>query len=263
MAFEKKCLIAIVGPSGSGKTAVIDFLASRYPDEFAVPRSVTSRPRRTGEGDGEYDFVTDEEFMAMADGSELLEHSRYAGHWYGLRKSDVQAVLDGGKFAVRAMDFPGAMASGAVRVFLDRDTDSLLDALLARNLPDADTVRRLRQIPEEKRNRAGCHHVVRNDGTIFDAASRIYALATGLPGRFVDGRLRSEWKGGGEMECPCVVNLASGQVSPSREPLSPDGRPPDEETLFLGPNGYPVDLSGNPPGDPDMFFRLPDPAQKP
>lgn len=59
-------LIVISGFSGSGKGTIMKELIARYPEEYALSISATTRGPREGEEDGrEYFFKTKEEFLSM------------------------------------------------------------------------------------------------------------------------------------------------------------------------------------------------------
>ena len=69
-------LIVISGFSGSGKGTIMKELIARYPEKYALSISATTRGPREGEADGrEYFFKTKEEFLAMIEHGELLEHT--------------------------------------------------------------------------------------------------------------------------------------------------------------------------------------------
>ncbi len=50
--------VTVCGPSGVGKTSFVNSLVQRMPERFARVISFTTRPRRDGEGDHEYTFVS-------------------------------------------------------------------------------------------------------------------------------------------------------------------------------------------------------------
>jgi guanylate kinase len=87
MADSHEPLILIVsGPSGSGKSTLVKKLLELPGTMFSI--SVTTRPPRAGETDGEwYHFVSDEEFRRMVERCEFLEHACVFGkHSYGTPK---------------------------------------------------------------------------------------------------------------------------------------------------------------------------------
>ena len=77
--------LIITGTSGSGKTAISRKLFENAP-EFAKVISLTTRRQRGDDVEGEYRFVTKEQFE-VATGS-LLVATRYRNEYYGIAKSD-------------------------------------------------------------------------------------------------------------------------------------------------------------------------------
>lgn len=77
-------LYCITGPSGSGKTSIARELFARE------CMSVTTRPMRDGEVDGEdYQFITKEEFLNLQKDGQLMEVAEYDGHFYGLTAQEL------------------------------------------------------------------------------------------------------------------------------------------------------------------------------
>ena len=70
MNLEKKgILIVVSGFSGAGKGTLMKELLKKYPDDYALSISATSRKPREGEQEGvEYFFKTREEFEKMIEG---------------------------------------------------------------------------------------------------------------------------------------------------------------------------------------------------
>lgn len=82
-------LTVLSGPSGVGKGSVIAAVRRHHPNVW-LSLSVTTRAPRPGEKDGvEYHFITREEYDAMVEADELLEHATYAGNSYGTPRAPV------------------------------------------------------------------------------------------------------------------------------------------------------------------------------
>ena len=99
MNLEKKgILIVVSGFSGAGKGTLMKELLKKYPDDYALSISATSRKPREGEQEGvEYFFKTREEFEKMIEGEELVEYAQYVGNYYGTPKAYVEEQLEAGK----------------------------------------------------------------------------------------------------------------------------------------------------------------------
>ncbi len=102
-------LIVLSGPSGVGKDAV---LAGMRQLNFSLNfiTTVTTRPQRTGEGDKDYHFVSEEKFREMIERRELLEYASVYGNWYGVPKQAVQQALDREQDTIVKVDIQGAAA---------------------------------------------------------------------------------------------------------------------------------------------------------
>lgn len=95
--------LAVCGNSGVGKTTFVDALIREYPDRFRRAKSVTTRPRRDGEGLVEYDFVSEKEFECMVESGHLLNADHVHGNWYGISAHHVGDVVASGLIPVKEM----------------------------------------------------------------------------------------------------------------------------------------------------------------
>ncbi|MEZ4754846.1 MAG: guanylate kinase [Bdellovibrionota bacterium] len=103
-------ILALIGPAGSGKTTLSSILTEKFPDEVKLSISVTSRPKRESEVDGEsYIFVSRDEFMKMVANGEFFEWEETHGNLYGTLKSTVENSISAGEDLVLDIDIRGAL----------------------------------------------------------------------------------------------------------------------------------------------------------
>jgi guanylate kinase len=101
-------LYVISAPSGAGKTSQVGQLLKSM-DGIKVSVSHTTRPMRDGEEDGvHYHFSSREEFEAMRDRGEFLEHADVFGNYYGTSQVWLQEQLDQGVDIILEIDWQGA-----------------------------------------------------------------------------------------------------------------------------------------------------------
>ncbi len=106
---EIRPLVLIVsGPSGSGKSTLVKKILELPGTMPSV--SCTTRARRATESSGKcYDFVSEEEFDAMAARGEFLEYARVFGkHSYGTPKKWLEESRKKGLDLVLEIDVQGA-----------------------------------------------------------------------------------------------------------------------------------------------------------
>jgi guanylate kinase len=142
-------LTVLSGPSGVGKDAVLAAVRRRYPDVW-VSTSVTTRSPRPTETDGvEYHFVDRDEFAAMVEAGELLEHAEYAGNLYGTPREPVLRRLAEGRPAFLVIELQGMrqvrkVMPDAQFVFLAPPSFDELERRLTGRGTESDEVRRQR-----------------------------------------------------------------------------------------------------------------------
>ena len=107
---ENGLLIVLSGFSGSGKGTIMKELLSRYPEQYALSISATTRQPRAGEAEGrEYFFKTKEEFLRMIEQDELLEYAQYVDNYYGTPKAYVREQLKARKNVILEIEIQGAL----------------------------------------------------------------------------------------------------------------------------------------------------------
>ena len=108
MSDRRGLLIILSSPSGAGKST----LARKLSDwdtslEFSV--SATTRAPRVGEEDGkDYFFTAEDDFRAMVNDGDMLEHARVFNNYYGSPKGPVQKAIDSGRDVLFDVDWQGA-----------------------------------------------------------------------------------------------------------------------------------------------------------
>ena len=101
-------LLIVSGPSGAGKGTICNALLEKYPEQYALSISATSRSPRGSEVDGvEYFFKTKEEFEEMIAQDQLLEHACYVNNYYGTPRSWVEEKLREGVNVILEIEYQG------------------------------------------------------------------------------------------------------------------------------------------------------------
>lgn len=94
-------------PSGAGKTTITRALLDNNPDTV-ISISATTRARRAGEVHGQdYLFVSIDEFRAMIENGDMLEHAKVFENYYGTPRAPVEAALQSGKDVIFDIDWQG------------------------------------------------------------------------------------------------------------------------------------------------------------
>ena len=139
-------MIVLSSPSGAGKTTMTRRLLAQDP-KIAMSVSVTTRPPRPGERDGEdYFFVSKEEFNRLEAEGQLLEHARVFDNYYGTPRAPVEEALGQGRDIVFDIDWQGAQqlteaaADDLVKIFILPPDMRELEKRLRTRAQDSDAV---------------------------------------------------------------------------------------------------------------------------
>ncbi len=108
MSNHSGLLLIVSGPSGVGKGTICNALLEKYPQDYALSVSATSRKPRGEEQDGrEYFFHTREEFEKMIEDGMLLEYANYTGNYYGTPRQWVEERMQEGISVILEIEYQG------------------------------------------------------------------------------------------------------------------------------------------------------------
>lgn len=165
---EKNKFIALVGASATGKSTVERILQEEYGFHRCI--SMTTRPKRDYEIDGEdYYFTTKEDIDQLEQEGLLAERTCFNGWHYGLTVAEVE---DGGVVVIEPNGLQQIIKNvGRENVFVVYltypDKDRLIRSLVARNDNDVDEV--IRRFQADKNDMQGMEWVA--DVTIVNRDS--------------------------------------------------------------------------------------------
>jgi guanylate kinase len=107
---QKGLMIVISGPSGVGKGTIIKSLFKRPDNNFFYSVSMTSRPPRLGEKNGEdYIFITKKEFEKKIKENYFLEYKKNFNNYYGTPYKNLLENLKKGREIFLETDTQGAL----------------------------------------------------------------------------------------------------------------------------------------------------------
>jgi guanylate kinase len=177
------CLV-LAAPSGAGKSSLTRALLASEP-ALSLSVSVTTRPPRPGEVDGEhYHFRDQAAFDALVAAGGCLEWARVLGrHSYATPRADVELALAAGRDVAFDIDWQGhrqlraALPGDVVGVFVLPPSLAVLEPRLrARPGEDAaEIARRMGLAREETSHWTEFDHVVVND-VFADAVAELRAI---------------------------------------------------------------------------------------
>ena len=164
-------MFIISSPSGAGKSTLSRMLLESEP-ELTMSVSVTTRPPRPGEVNGEhYHFVSHEEFQRLRDNDGLLEWAEVFGNFYGSPREPVEKALAEGRDVLFDVDWQGAqqiaekMGEDVVKVFILPPGADVLHERLKRRAQDPEEViaRRMAEAASEISHWPEYDYVIIND----------------------------------------------------------------------------------------------------
>jgi guanylate kinase len=170
MSKQQGKLFVIAAPSGAGKTTLVQALLRKNPElRFSI--SYTTRPQRRNEVDRvDYIFTSREDFAALLEQGEMLEHAEVFDNNYGTSRAQVAEHLAGGLNVILEIDWQGARQvrksmPECVTIFILPPSLRELERRLRDRRTDAAEVieRRLRDAMSDMSHWDEFDHVVIND----------------------------------------------------------------------------------------------------
>lgn len=164
-------MLVLSSPSGAGKTTLTRRLLESDAN-IALSVSVTTRPARPGEVDGEdYLFVDQDTYDGMVADGAFLEHARVFDHCYGTPVKPVHDALDLGRDVLFDLDWQGTqqLAENApndlVRVFILPPSTEELERRLKKRAQDPPEVvaKRMAKASDEISHWAEYDYVIVNE----------------------------------------------------------------------------------------------------
>ena len=184
MNLEKKGILVVVsGFSGSGKGTIMKELLKKYPEQYALSISATTRQPREGETDGvEYFFKETKEFEQMIAEDAFIEYAQYVGNYYGTSLKVIEEKLAAGIDVLLDIEVQGAAkvrakCPEAVLIFIIPPSfEELSRRLHGRHTDGEDVIAgRLQKAREEYKEIPHYDYLVVND-KVSEAAAEIISI---------------------------------------------------------------------------------------
>ena len=164
-------MFVLSSPSGAGKTTLSRMLLETDPNVIMSVSATTRRPRPSEHEGKDYYFVSTEDFGLMVNRSELLEHAKVFGHYYGTPKAPVDDALKSGRDVLFDIDWQGTQQleqsapTDLVRVFILPPSTMELERRLRARAQDSDEVvaGRMAKASEEMSHWAEYDYVIINN----------------------------------------------------------------------------------------------------
>ncbi len=181
---KKTGMITVLsGFSGAGKGTIMKNLLKKYPGQYHLSISATTRDIRQGEEDGrEYFFKTREEFDDMIAKGQLLEYATFNGNSYGTPRSYVDQLLAEGKDVLLEIEIQGALQvkkiyPEALLLFvMPPSADALKERLVGRGTETDDVIaQRLAISSKESQYMGEYDYLVINDD-LENSVEKVHAI---------------------------------------------------------------------------------------
>ena len=177
-------IIVIEGPSGAGKDSTINYFITKQPDRFEKIISLTTRPMREYEKQGNpYYFVTDAEFDKMVKTGDIFEWTSRHGTRRGMSEKYIKQILDKGKIALKDCDLVGVRAlqkkfgrENVISIFLLATKDMTESRLRKRGDSEAEIINRLKDYDNNIKEAQYYDHVTDGNLTVKETVDNIIKI---------------------------------------------------------------------------------------
>lgn len=167
IGIEQGTIFVFVGTSGSGRKTIAHQLSKELGFQHII--SHTTREQRPHESNGQdYYFTSRREFIDADIRGEFIQTAEIDNHFYGVKKSDVEAALAASPAAYVIVNRSGAnkfkyeFKDRAIRLFIYANKQLIMERLEARNVSDEVVKHYLDHYIEEVSYRKECEHVFEN-----------------------------------------------------------------------------------------------------
>ena len=176
--------LILAGPSAVGKTTVAKELMRLW-HSFTLLRSATTRPPRNDGNDGEYIYLSRNEFEGLIARGDMLEYMEYAGELYGTPRTELLRAEREGKIPLLILDLVGVESlshregvTAPLAVYIYDEPEVLTSRLAERYGTDSQKYRaRVEQNARDAENIDAYRHLftafVKNDSTPTACAEKI------------------------------------------------------------------------------------------
>ncbi len=109
--------LVVFGPSAVGKGTIIKTIVNKFPNDFVLSVSSTTRSPREGEKNGKhYNFISREEFERKIENGEFLEYAEVHKNLYGTTFQAIEDVMKMGKVCILDVDSQGVKSIKALKM---------------------------------------------------------------------------------------------------------------------------------------------------
>ena len=180
-------LFIVSAPSGAGKTTLVIKALKALQNDFPIKRVITytsREPRETEQNKIDYLFLSKKEFEEKIRNNFFLEHTEYAGNYYG-SPSSIFDYMRNGKSFIMIIDLVGAkkikqIAPQATFIWIAPPSLNILEKRLRNRKTDNDIkiIERLEVAQKEMTEKASLsffdYHVINND--ITDSVNKLISI---------------------------------------------------------------------------------------